>query len=189
MCTVSVDKPFVDIFTRIEAEPEEEKPPKKARLSESSEYAKYKKAELIKMLEERDEEARSQFKQDPSAIDRVTALVTPDEEFMGGEKQVNWHDDAAIYELVSDERLEMMSVLRRAQIRAFARAWWICDQYDFELGKEFLRSLLKFAISGEGLGRNQFLKALMSGHPIEEVAEAGGGFEGLEKLREMFSRP
>ena len=174
---VSVDKPYVDIFTRVEGEPEEEKPKKG-----DTPYSKFKKPELERMLMDRDEEMAARFKQDPSAIDRVTDLVsatgisTPD-----GREGVNWHDDAAIYELLSDENIEMMTTLRKSQIRAFARAWWICTQYDYEYGKHFIRTMLKFAISGEGLGRSQFLKALMSGHPVEGLM----GEEGEDKITRL----
>jgi len=172
----------VDIFTRVEGGPV------KPKREDDSEYAKYKKSELVKMLEERDEEAAASFKQDPSAIDRVTEVVTPagisaPEE---GGPEANWHDDAAIYELISDEKIEMMTVLRKAQIRAFARGWWIATHYEYEFGREFIRTMLKFAISGEGLGRSQFLKALMSGHPVEGMAMEEESSRGLSRLGEII---
>lgn len=181
---VHVDKPYTDIFTRLEPVPE--KKPKG-----ESEYAKYKRTELVKMLEDRDFEASQRFKQDPSAIDKVTELVAPVSEEGGAVPgDAGLQELAAIFrELINDEKIEMMTDLRPAQIRAFARAWWICTQYEYDYGKGFLVSMLKFAVSKDRKGRLEFIKAIASAPPML----GGGGLEGEEepsnsRIRELLGR-
>lgn len=179
-----VEKPFTDIFTRLEPAPE--KKPKK----DESEYSKYSKHELAKMLEDRDFEKSQRFKQDPSAIDKVTDLVAAPVEGEGA-VGTGMEELAAIFrELINDERIEMMTDLRPAQIRAFARAWWICKQYEYEVGEGFLISMLKFAVSKDRKGRLEFIKAIGSAPPMM----GGGGFGGEEempsnsKIRDLLGR-
>lgn len=182
---VSVDKPYVDVFTRLEAAPE------KPKERNDSEYGKYKKVELVKMLEDRDFEMAQRFKQEPSAIDRVTDLVAPVGEGVADQAALLGAQElAAIFrELINDEKIEMMTDLRPVQIRAFARAWWICNQYEYDYGKGFLISMLKFAVSKDRKGRLEFIKAIASAPPMM----GGGGLEGEEeisagRLREMLGR-
>jgi len=100
---------------------------------------------------------------------------------------------AAIFrELINDQRIEMMTDLRPAQIRAFARAWWICKLYEYEAGQGFLISMLKFAVSKDRKGRLEFIKAIGSAPPM--MGGMGGGLEGEEempsssKIRSLLSR-
>lgn len=140
------------------------------------------------MLETRDYRDKQRFNQKDSAITVTTGLLGDEEELSadeGDDRVATMEELAAIYRvLVSDENLEMMSVLRKPRyVGIFGKAWTLVNKYDFDMGKTFLRNLLKFAVSSGGLGRRQYLDAVRSAVMESEDLEGGG----LNAIRDLVN--
>lgn len=155
---------------------------------EAGPYAGFDREELETMLESRDYREKQRFRQKDSAITVTTGLLGDEEALSaddGADRVATMEELAAIYRvLVSDENLEMMSVLRKPRyVGIFGKAWTLVNKYEFEMGKVFLENLLKFAVSSGGLGRRQYLDAVRSA-----VMEADEGLEGgLGTLRDLVN--